>query len=60
MADAVASYFEALQTEFFNGVCEELVYGVGYGILEFTGAEHCDWLYGGSEDEALCYGGAFA
>ena len=60
VADAVASDFEALQAEFFDGAGEELVDGVRDGILELTGAEHGDRLYGGSEDEALGDGGAFA
>nr|UVX87056.1 MAG: hypothetical protein [Bacteriophage sp.] len=48
VADAVASDFEALQSEFFDGSGEELVDGVGDGVLEFTGAEDGDWLYRGS------------
>ena len=60
VADAVPSDFEALQSEFFDGSGEELVDGVGDAVLEFSGAEHGGWLYGGSEDEALCDCGAFA
>jgi hypothetical protein len=60
VADAVTSDFETLQSEFFDGAGEELVDGVGDGVLEFTGAEDGDWLDRGSEDEALRDCGAFA
>ena len=48
VAASVSPDFEALQAEFFDGSGEELVDGVGNGVLEFSGAEDGDWLYGGS------------
>ena len=44
VSNAVTPDFETLQSEFFDGAGEELVDGVGDGVLEFAGAENSDRL----------------
>ena len=60
MADGVARDLEALDSERFDDVRQQLMDGIGDAVLEFSGAQDGDGLGGGAEYETLRHAGTLS